>query len=227
MKDLLTRIFYYANLGWVKALLLVVSSRDVKGKENVPRKGPLIVVSNHLSNGDPPVVTSTVPRRLAWMTKAEWFKTPVIGWLFKMAGMVPVRRFEADLKALRKAQEVLENGGALGMFPEGTRSGPKGLQKGEPGSALIALRSGAPVQPMALWGTEHVKLPRALLQRTHAHVRFGKPFVLKPQGSKVTREDIERGTETIMREIAALLPERLRGVYKTEPAPQEATTKSE
>jgi 1-acyl-sn-glycerol-3-phosphate acyltransferase len=227
VKDLLTRIFYYANLGWVKLLLLAVSSREVKGKENVPRKGALIVVSNHLSNGDPPVVTSTVPRQLSWMTKAEWFKTPVIGWLFKMAGMVPVRRGEADFGALRQAQEVLKHGGALGMFPEGHRSGPKGLQKGEAGSALIALRTGAPVQPMALWGTEHVKLPRDLLRRTHAHVRFGKPFVLKPQGTKVTREDIERGTETIMKEIAALLPERLRGVYRTEQMAKEATAKSE
>jgi 1-acyl-sn-glycerol-3-phosphate acyltransferase len=67
----LVRLFYYANMVWVKLLLLIVTSRDIQGKENVPRKGPLIVASNHLSNGDPPILTTAVPRQIAWMAKAE------------------------------------------------------------------------------------------------------------------------------------------------------------
>jgi 1-acyl-sn-glycerol-3-phosphate acyltransferase len=130
-----------------------------------------------------------------------------------MAGMLPVRRFEADLGALRKAEKVLKGGGVLAMFPEGTRGGTKGLQAAEPGTALLALRTGAPVQPMAIWGTEHVKLPRDLFRRTRAYVRFGKPFVLKAQGKRVTRDEIAKGSETIMREIAALLPEKHRGIW--------------
>ncbi|MEX0684139.1 MAG: lysophospholipid acyltransferase family protein [Dehalococcoidia bacterium] len=220
------RIFYYANLTWVRGLLFFVASTDVKGKENVPRTGPVILAFNHMSNGDPPVLTGAMPRRLTWMVKAEWFKTPVVGQLFRLAGMIPVRRFEADLQALRRAQEALEDGGALGMFPEGHRSGDKGLQKGEPGTALIALRTGAPIVPTAIWGTEHVKLPRDLLRRTRAHVRFGKPFRLDTP-DRITREAVLSGTETIMKEIAALLPEQHRGVYKDVPTPEGAIPKTE
>lgn len=212
MRRLLTWLFYYGNLAWVKALMLVVASKDVQGRENVPRKGPLILASNHLNNADPPVITTSVPRRISWLTKAEWFKTPVIGWLFKMSGMIPVRRFEADLHALRQTLQLLKEGGCLGMFPEGTRSKTKQLGEAEPGSALLALRSGAPVLPVALWGTEDVKLPLALLKRTRVHVRIGKPFTL--EGSRrPSREEIAAGTDRIMREIAALLPEKFRGRY--------------
>jgi 1-acyl-sn-glycerol-3-phosphate acyltransferase len=210
-----TSAFYQLNIAWVRALLWAVSSRDVRGLENVPREGPLILASNHLNNADPPVITATTPRQISWLTKAEWFKTPVIGWMFKMGGMIPVRRFEADLGALREAQQMLSEGGCLGMFPEGTRSKTAQLQRGEPGSALIALRTGAPVQPVALWGTEKVRLPRDLLARTRVHVRFGEPFTLaRPE--RITRAEVAAGTERIMREIAALLPEKYRGVYGSE-----------
>ena len=218
------RIFYYLNFFWVGALLMLISSRDVRGRENVPRKGALIVASNHLSNGDPPILTVAVPRQIAWMVKAEWFKAPLIGLLFRLSGMIPVRRFEADLQALRRAQHVLRDGGVLAMFPEGTRGGDKGLRAGEPGTALIALRTSTPIVPIAIWGTEYVKLPRDFLRRTRAHVRFGKPFTLEASG-RITRDDVARGTETIMKEIAALLPERYRGAYKG--APGEAAASKE
>ncbi len=222
MRRLLVRIFYYLNFAWVSVLLLLITSRDIRGRENVPRKGGLIVASNHLSNGDPPILTVAVPRQIAWLTKAEWFKTPIIGPFFRLAGMIPVRRFEADLQALRHAQYVLRDGGVLAMFPEGTRGGDKGLRTGEPGTALIALRTGTPIVPIAIWGTEHVKLPRDFFRRTRAHVRFGKPFTLEASG-RIRRDDVVRGTETIMREIAALLPERYRGTYKGTPTEVAAT----
>ncbi|MCH7809514.1 MAG: 1-acyl-sn-glycerol-3-phosphate acyltransferase [Chloroflexi bacterium] len=222
MRRLLVRIFYDLNLLWVRALLMLVTSRDVQGRENVPRKGALIVASNHLSNGDPPILTAAVPRQIAWMTKAEWFKTPVIGSLFRLAGMIPVRRFEADLQALRRAQHLLRDGGVLAMFPEGTRGGDMGLRAGEMGTALIALRTGTPIVPIAIWGTEHVKLPRDFFRRTRAHVRFGKPFTLEAS-RRITRDDVARGTETIMREIAALLPQSYRGAYEDVPREAAAT----
>ena len=221
MRRLLVRFFYYLNHTWVRVLLLLITSRDVQGRENVPRKGALIVASNHLSNGDPPILTIAVPRQIAWLTKAEWFKTPVIGRLFRMAGMISVRRFEADLQALRHAQHLLRDGGVLAMFPEGTRGGDKGLRAGEHGTALMALRTGTPIVPIAIWGTEHVKLPRDLFRRTRTHVRFGKPFTLEASG-RVTRADVEGGTETIMRSIAALLPVHYRGAYADAPPPREA-----
>jgi len=214
MTRFLRSVFYYANLTWVRLILLVVGNLDIQGRENVPRDGPLILACNHLNNADPPVLTHATPRQIAWLTKAEWFSTPVIGPMMKIGGMIPVRRFDADLKALRQAQEHLQQGGCLGMFPEGTRSHGEGLKRGEPGSALIALRSGAPVQPVAIWGTEHVKFPRDFFRRTRAHVQFGHPFTLDRQ-TKVTRTDIESGTDRIMREIASLLPEEFRGAYSS------------
>jgi 1-acyl-sn-glycerol-3-phosphate acyltransferase len=212
--SLINEIFYRINSAWVQALVFLCTKRDIKGRENVPREGPLIVVSNHMNNADPPVLEIAIPRNVRWLTKAEWFKTPVIGWLFKLAGMIPVKRFEADLHALREAQKLLDRGGCLGMFPEGTRSKGKGLKTGEPGSALIALRSGAPILPIALWGTENVRLPRDIFGRTRVHMRIGKPFVLRPANpKKVTREDIAAGTHQIMATIAEMLPEKFRGVY--------------
>ena len=216
MRRFALRVFYYFNLTWTRAVLMLASSRDIQGRENVPRKGALIVASNHLSNGDPLVLTVAIPRRIAWMTKAEWFKTPVIGPMLRLGGMIPVRRFEADLQALRRAQSLLRDGGVLAMFPEGTRGGDKGLRAGEPGTALIALRTGTQIVPIAIWGTEHVKLPRDIFRRTRVHIRFGVPFLLEAP-KRITRDDVARGTETIMREIAALLPERYRGVYKNAP----------
>jgi 1-acyl-sn-glycerol-3-phosphate acyltransferase len=216
MRRFALRVFYYFNLTWTRAVLMLASSRDIQGREHVPRKGALIVASNHLSNGDPLVLTVATPRQIAWMTKAEWFKTPVIGPMLRLGGMIPVRRFEADLQALRRAQSVLRDGGVLAMFPEGTRGGDKGLRAGEPGTALIALRTNTQIVPIAIWGTEHVKLPRDIFRRTRVHIRFGKPFLLE-ESKRITRDDVARGTETIMREIAALLPERYRGVYKDAP----------
>jgi 1-acyl-sn-glycerol-3-phosphate acyltransferase len=205
MKAFLRTLFYYANLSWVRIILFFVGSLDIQGRENVPREGPLILVCNHLNNADPPVLTHATPRQIAWLTKAEWFSTPVIGPMLRIGGMIPVRRFDADLAALRRAEAHLKQGGCLGMFPEGTRSHGQGLREGEPGSALIALRSGASVQPMAIWGTEHVKLPRDFFRRTRAHVRFGVPFHLTVSG-KIVRKDVEEGTKRIMEEIASLLP---------------------
>ncbi len=216
MRRFALRVFYYFNLTWTRAVLMLASSRDIQGRENVPRKGALIVASNHLSNGDPPVLTVAIPRQIAWMTKAEWFKTPIIGPLLRLGGMIPVRRFEADLQALRRAQRLLGDGGVLAMFPEGTRGGDKGLRAGEPGTALIALRTNTQIVPIAIWGTEHVKLPRDFFRRTRVHIRFGRPIRLEAP-KRFTRDDVARGTETIMREIAALLPERYRGVYKDAP----------
>ncbi len=205
-------LFYYLNLAWVKSLLFFVTSVKVIDRDNTPKRGPIIIVCNHLNNADPPILTGTIPRRIYWLTKIEWFKTPIIGAMFKMAGMIPVRRFEADLHALRLCERALKKGWALGMFPEGTRSKSGALRPGEPGSALLALRTGVPILPVAIWGTENVKLPRALIGRTHAYVRFGKPFSLTKK-TKISREDVAEATVTIMKSIAAILPEKYRGVY--------------
>lgn len=222
-----TRIFYWLNIAWVRALLFLISTGDVQGRENVPPHGALILVSNHLNNADPPIVGGNTPREIAWLTKAEWFKTPVVGWMFKMGGMIPVRRFDADLKALRRAQDHLAKGGCLGMFPEGTRSRDGVMHQAEPGTALIALRTGALIQPVAVWGSEKVRLPRDLIGRTKYHLRYGKPFTL-PMPRRITREEVEKASDAIMGSIAVMLPEQYRGYYADKIAqPQTSAAKAE
>jgi 1-acyl-sn-glycerol-3-phosphate acyltransferase len=216
--DRLQTIFYWLNVWtWIRLALFIVTNRDVRGLENIPRKGGLILTCNHFSVGDPPILTGIFPRRIAWMAKQELFDFPIFGKLYNMGGFIPVRRFEGDLRAIRRSQAALRRGHVLGMFPEGTRSGGR-LGAGEPGTALIALRTGAPILPAAIWGTEHVKLPRDLFRRTHAHIRFGEPFQL-PQRARITKVNVAAGTEEIMRRIAELLPPEYRGAYAaSEPA---------
>ncbi len=214
MKDFLTGVFFWVNVTWIKILVALVTSRTIKGRENIPSQGPVILVCNHMNNADPPIVLSIIPRRSKWLVKIEWFRNPVIGFLAKAGGLMPVKRYEADLKALRKAQEVLKSGLILGVFPEGTRSRNQMLSTGEPGAALLALRTKAPILPVAIWGTENMKLPRDVLRRTSGiHIRFGKPFVLRTVSSRIQRSDIEYGTDCLMLAIAKLLPTRYRGSY--------------
>jgi 1-acyl-sn-glycerol-3-phosphate acyltransferase len=219
--DKIVTFFYWLNVRtWASILMLISARLHLEGKENIPRHGSLILVSNHLNNADPLALTVLFPRRVVWMTKKEWFDTPVVGWLFHLFGLIPVRRFEADLKALRKAQQALARGSVLGMFPEGTRSKFAALGEGEPGTAVIALRTGAPILPLAIWGTENVKLPRDFLRRNRVNVRIGHPFRL-PDAKRLDKGRVAEGTREIMEHIAALLPEQYRGSYSgtaTEPA---------
>ena len=212
MRTVATALFYRFARLVIGLILLIWTRKQVVGLENVPRRGPVILASNHVSMLDPGLLPVLVPRRIVYMGKSELWKTPIIGPLYGLAGFIPVRRFEADLGALRKAEKALRQNLVLGMFPEGTRSGKPGLGKGQPGTAVIALRTGAPIVPVAVSGTEGVTLPGLFFRLTRVRVVFGKPFEL-PQGRRVSAELVEQCTERIMKEIAMLLPEEYRGVY--------------
>ena len=211
MRRVAIALFYqFAKLVF-RIILLIWTRKQVVGLENVPRQGPVILASNHVSMLDPPALAVLVPRRIVYMGKIELWKTPVIGPLYSLAGFIPVRRFEADMAALRRAEKVLRQNHVLGMFPEGTRSGKPGLGKGQPGTAIIAIRTGAPIVPVGVSGTAGVGVPHSLFRRTRMRVAFGKPFEL-PKG-RLNTELVEECTERIMKEIALLLPEGYRGVY--------------
>jgi len=205
-------LFYRFTKLVIGFILLVWTRKQVVGLENVPRRGPLILASNHVNLLDPPLLAVLMPRRIVYMGKVELWETPIIGPLYTLAGFIPVQRFGADLAALRKAEKVLRHNQVLGMFPEGTRSRKPGLSKGQPGTAIIALRSGAPIVPVAVTGTGGVAVPRSFFRITRVGVVFGKPFEL-PKGRRLKAELVEQCTERIMKEIAVLLPEEYRGVY--------------
>ena len=194
---------------------IYVRKLEIVGREHVPMEGPLIVASNHLNNADPPMVALAVPRHPTFMAKQEMVNWPVLWTPVRMFGAFAVRRGEADLAALRAATEVVHRGDMLVMFPEGTRSRTGGLTKGHPGTALVALRTGAPILPVAITGSEAIGWPWLFLKPysvPHIKVKIGEPFHLPPV-DRVNSEATAQATEVIMRRIAALLPPEYRGVY--------------
>ena len=180
-----------------------------------PAEGPLIVASNHLNNADPPAVALAFSRLPTFMAKREMLNWPILGPAFRAFGAFPVRRGGADLSAIRTATEIVNEGNMIIMFPEGTRSRTGGLTKGHPGTALIALRTGAPVIPVAVTGSETVTWPWIFIKPLSIKritVTLGEPFTLPPV-EKVNSEAASEATKLIMSKIAELLPPEYRGVY--------------
>lgn len=196
----------------VRLLLAVLARCSVEGTERLPRDGAFLIVSNHLSLIDPPVLGALIPRRIVFMAKEELFHVPIIGQLVSWYGAFAIRRGEADRQALRKAVGVLEHGQVLGMFPEGTRSKTGKMNEAHPGAALIALLSGATVVPVAITGTDRVQSPLSLLTRPRIAVRVGEPFKMERVRSR--KENLEDATREMMRRVAVLLPEERRGFYE-------------
>lgn len=206
-------IFYYLETILVRLLLRILVRREVRGKENVPTEGPLIVVANHLSIADPPILSAILQRRIVYMAKEESFRHPIEGPLVRGFRAFPVRRGQLDRRALRWSQQTLKDGLALGMFPEGTRSKTATLQPARSGTALIALRNGAPILPVGITGTEKILGVSCLFGRVRITVNIGKPFTLPPVDGKLTKAQLASTTEVIMRRVAELLPESYKGVY--------------
>jgi 1-acyl-sn-glycerol-3-phosphate acyltransferase len=202
--------FYWGLTHVVRFLLLTLTRWKAVGREHVPRSGPLIVVANHLSNADPGILAAGVlHRRIKFMAKIELFESK-IGFLIRLYGAFPVRRFEADVGALLTAERILKSGGVIGMFPEGHRSRDRLFARPHPGTAMIALRSGATVLPCALIGTD--ALPFGLIRRPPMSVVVGKPIHLEPV-RRPTEQQVQELSERIYTEIRALLPRRYVAPY--------------
>lgn len=189
--------------------------------DEIPREGPLIIAANHASNLDVPVIGSwlmpRLGRRIHWLGKRELFDWPVIGWIAANGGVHPVDRGGADVEAFRLAQRILDEGHVLFVFPEGTRSPDGALQEARDGVALLALRTGAPIVPIGVSGSERVwpKGQRLPHPGGRVNVRIGRPFRPAdelPEGTDRAAAK-RRTTDLIMRRIAELLPSRQRGVY--------------
>ena len=187
----------------------------------IPREGPLILASNHISNADGVIIgawlTPKLGRRIHWLGKREMFDWPVVGWMARNGGIVPVDRGVADTEAFRLAQRILTAGEVLMVFPEGTRSPTGELQRPKDGLAMLALRSNAWIVPIGVSNTDRVWPKGRPIPRIggHATMRVGEPFRL----SDALPEGLDRksqkalATDLIMHRIAVLLDERHRGPY--------------
>ena len=202
----------YHALRMIAIFLFHATTRlHVRGLSNVPDKGAFIIASNHLSWTDIPLIPLHFRRKVVYMAKEEYYSSK-IAWLVRFLGAFPVKRGEGDRQALRAGEEQLRKGNILVIFPEGTRSRNYALAKAHAGIGMVALRTGVPVVPVAIWGSEN-----ALKKfRTPVTISYGKPMVLTPKGKKITREDIDEATEQLMRKIAEMLPPSYQGAYASE-----------
>jgi len=202
----------------MRFVLRAFSRWNVEGLENLNQTGPLLVIVNHLSNVDPGLMGASLPRRLRFIAKKEIFRS-LGGWYFRAYGAFPLDRDGKDTEGFRWAREVLKNGGALVVFPEGHRNPTTGMQQATPGAALLAMHTNATILPVAITGTERLGSAwRAFFPTGDINVKLGTPFKLPRIQGRIQRDQLQPLIDSMMEQVAALLPAGYRGVYKLDPS---------
>ncbi len=179
---------YYITQIAVRIFMYMFFGLRYTGVKGVPREGPLMICSNHLSNWDPPLIGCIMPRNVSFMAKEELFRSKVWAFFLRLLKAFPVKRGGSDYKAVRTAIDIIKNGGALLMFPEGTRQkNGSGIQPFERGVGLIALKSNAVVLPVVISGSYKI------FKRTH--VKMGEPFSITEELARLHEEQLGGGTQ--------------------------------
>jgi 1-acyl-sn-glycerol-3-phosphate acyltransferase len=214
-------------LRWlIRAILNTIADIELISMENVPDKGGFVIATNHIGILDIAMFHYKFDRYDMFIPVAEkWEKQAWIRFLGRELNFLFVDRFNPDLKALRKMIGLMESGNSLVIAPEGTRSRTGGLIEGKPGVAFLAARSGFPVVPVAITGTEDKGILANIkrLKKTRITLTAGKPFTLPPippagpAGKEMRDAALQTYTDDIMCHIAAILPERYRGIYAEHP----------
>ncbi len=207
----------YRFLKVVAHFLVFISMRPtIKGRDNLPAKGPFVLVSNHLSVADPVLLGAKIGQRVIFMAKEELFRNRLIAYFISSFGALPVYRGSSNRDALHQSSAILKRGKILGMFPEGKRSLTGSLMQGQPGAALIAYHNKILIVPVSIIGTEKIRGTEWLFHRPRVMVTIGEPFYLPEIGRSLRREQIFELTAIIMKKIASLLPETYKGHYADE-----------
>jgi len=200
----------------IKPLYHVFLSWEVKGRGNVPRSGPLIVVANHVHVIDGELLLFGVSRWIIYIAKEQLFHYPILGALLRWAQALVVYRqgtLNETRELLKQVEQTLNKGSVIGIFPEGKRSHQGKLQAGKPGLALLASRMHIPILPVGISGTDKIHGISWLWKRPHIVINIGKPFYLPQPNGRVTKLQRKALTGLMMQKIAALLPPEYQGVY--------------
>lgn len=205
---------FYDFANWALRLIFPLFLRvRVTGLEHVPPAGPLIVAFNHTIFLDPPLLGAYIPRRMVPIAKSEALSIPVLGWLIRWYGSIPIHRGAVDRRALQTALAVLKRGDGLILAPEGTRSSTNTLLRPRGGLAFIASRSNSAVLPVGISGAGQFWRNLTRLRRTEVGLRIGPPFRFACDRRRPDRETMDQMMEEAMYRLAALLPAAQRGPY--------------
>ncbi|WP_440711571.1 lysophospholipid acyltransferase family protein [Herbiconiux sp. YIM B11900] len=212
--------------GVVRPIARVLYRPTVQGRENVPRTGPVLFASNHLSFIDSVVITLIAPRDVRFLAKSEYFtgegaKGRLSKTFFESIGAIAVDRASnsAAQDSLERGREVLEEGGAFAIYPEGTRSRDGRLYRGRTGVAWLALTTGSPIVPVALTGTEELLPVDAKVPRVRpVTIRFGEPIKPAAYGEASSARARRKLTDDVMAAIGAMSGQELAGAYNEPPA---------
>ena len=199
----LTARFCFSNLGRL----------EVTGREAVPPYGPLIVVSNHLSFTDPPLLVASLTRSLYFIAKRPWFAGALSKYAMGRIHVSPFDRSSMRIDAVRTMLELLARDKAVVVFPEGHRSPDHTMKQGMLGIVYVALKSQAPILPVGLTGTEKLRGWRMPAPLCRLRANIGQPFTLPVIEGRPSREVMQSIVDMIMGRIAALLPQEYRGDY--------------
>jgi 1-acyl-sn-glycerol-3-phosphate acyltransferase len=192
----------------------------VQGMENLPQRGPALLVTNHLGDADSVVLLSSLPLDADALGKIELYDVPILGRALDLYGIIWLHRGQPDKRAIRAALEGLANGRIILIAPEGRYSLTGRLEEGTDGAAFLAYKANVPVIPIALTGTENANIYGHLrrLRRPQVTLKVGKMFKLSEQVRG--HEKMREGTRQIMGAIAGLLPEEYRGAYSSSIPPK-------
>lgn len=213
---------FLTRLARLLTRILLGSRFHLRGGANVTSAGPLLIVSNHVGAVDPAIIGGWTPRPVWFMAKAELFQGGW-GWLMRAYHAFPVIRHSPDRAALRRAFDLLDQGSAVVLFPEGHRSDEARLLRAEPGAGFIARRSRAPVLPLAITGSQNVLGRHGVIPRSaDVSMTFGKPFSLPDRNQDGSRMDHQQSADYLMTKIAELLPLEYQGAYAAFPISERA-----